>query len=135
MPKGPNGQKRPADGVGMSVMVARIATGEEEDTSYVSKNRRKSGVAGAKARMEKLDAKQRSVIATKAAEARWKTESEMPDMTFDQRFQKAFDGGLADIKFFVRRDTSVTPDALRSDALAFQEAIDCGNVKEVDGVD
>lgn len=49
MPKGPNGQKRPADSVGMSVMVARIATGEEEDTSYVSKNRRNSGVAGAKA--------------------------------------------------------------------------------------
>ena len=59
----------------------------------------------------------------------------MTDMTFDQRFQKAFDGGLADIKFFVRRDASVTSDALMSDALAFQEAIDAGNVKEVDGVD
>lgn len=67
--------------------------------------------------------------------ARWEMESEMTDMTFDQRFQKAFDGGLADIKFFVRRDASVTPDALRSDALAFQEAIDSGNVKEVGGVD
>ena len=50
----------------------------------------------------------------------------MTDMTFDQRFQKAFDGGLADIKFFVRRDASVTSDALMSDALAFQEAIDAG---------
>lgn len=59
----------------------------------------------------------------------------MPDMTFDQRFQKAFDGGLADIKFFVRHDGVVTPDALREDALAFQEAIDTGNVKEVERVD
>ncbi|GIT85446.1 hypothetical protein [Roseobacter sp. OBYS 0001] len=135
MPKGPNGQKRPADAIGCAVSVARIATGEDEDTGYVSRNRRKSGVAGAKARTKNLDAEQRSEIATRAAEARWKMESEMTEMTFDQRFQKAFDGGLADIKFFVRRDASVTPDALRSDALAFQEAIDCGNVKEVGGVD
>lgn len=80
MPKGPNGQKRPADCVGMSVMVARIATGEEQDTSYVSKNRRKSGVAGAKARMETLSAERRSEIATQAAEVRWrKGEKEMSD--------------------------------------------------------
>ena len=32
MPKGPNGQKRPADAVGLAVMVGRIATGEIEDT-------------------------------------------------------------------------------------------------------
>ena len=56
MPKGPNGQKRPADAVGMSVMVARIATGEVEDTQYVSQNRRKSGVAGGKAREKNLSA-------------------------------------------------------------------------------
>ena len=83
-----------------------------------------------------LSVERRSRFRTsKAGEARWKMESEMTDMTFDQRFQKAFDGGLADIKFFVRRDASVTSDALMSDALAFQEAIDAGNVKEVDGVD
>lgn len=70
-----------------------------------------------------------------AAKARWEVESEMTDMTFDQRFQKAFDGGLADVKFFVRREGEVTPEALRGDALAFQEAIDSGHVKQVDGVD
>ena len=32
MPKGPQGQKRPADAVGCAVQVARIATGEEKDT-------------------------------------------------------------------------------------------------------
>lgn len=56
-------------------------------------------------------------------------------MTFDQRFQKAFEGGLADVKFFVRRSNPITTDELKADALAFQEAIDNGQVKEVDGVD
>jgi hypothetical protein len=31
MPKGPKGEKRPADGIGAAVMVARIATGELEE--------------------------------------------------------------------------------------------------------
>ena len=31
MPKGPQGQKRPADVVGAAVLVVRIATGEAED--------------------------------------------------------------------------------------------------------
>jgi len=31
MPKGPKGEKRPADVVGAAVMVAQIATGEVED--------------------------------------------------------------------------------------------------------
>jgi len=59
----------------------------------------------------------------------------MGQMSFDKRFQSAFDSGLADIKFFVRRGNQVTTDTLRSDALAFQAAIDQGNVREVDGVD
>ena len=32
MPKGPRGEKRPADVIGAGVMVAKIATGEVEDT-------------------------------------------------------------------------------------------------------
>ena len=31
MPKGPRGEKRPADGIGRAVMIAKIATGEIED--------------------------------------------------------------------------------------------------------
>jgi hypothetical protein len=31
MPKGPQGQKRPADAVGLAVLVGRIATGAAED--------------------------------------------------------------------------------------------------------
>ena len=31
MPKGPGGEKRPADAIGRAVMIAKIATGEGED--------------------------------------------------------------------------------------------------------
>lgn len=31
MPTGPKGQKRPADAVGLAVLVAKIATGEVDD--------------------------------------------------------------------------------------------------------
>lgn len=31
MPKGPKGEKRPADAIGLAVMVGRIATGEIDD--------------------------------------------------------------------------------------------------------
>jgi hypothetical protein len=31
MPKGPKGEKRPADTVGAAIKAARIATGEEEE--------------------------------------------------------------------------------------------------------
>lgn len=69
MPKGPQGQKRPADQVGMSIMVAKIATGEIEDNK--KSGRVRSGQAGAKARAEKLTKEERSEIARKAANARW----------------------------------------------------------------
>lgn len=66
MPKGPNGQKRPADTVGAAVMVGRIATGEQiEDTGS------EVGSAGGRARAKKLSPFDRSRIAVRAAEARW----------------------------------------------------------------
>ncbi len=69
MPKGPKGEKRPADIIGCSVMVAKIATGECKETQ--TSGRRKSGLAGAKARNAALSAEKRSKIAKAAAEARW----------------------------------------------------------------
>ena len=71
MPKGPRGEKRPADVIGNAVMVARIATGEIEDTHEEKSGRVRSGKAGAKARAEKLTSQERSDIARKAANARW----------------------------------------------------------------
>lgn len=33
MPKGPNGEKRPADAVGLAVLIGRVATSEIEDVA------------------------------------------------------------------------------------------------------
>ena len=71
MPKGPNGERRPADAIGRAVHVARIATGEIEDTKLEQPAKRRSGLAGAKARQENTTADQRREIARKAANVRW----------------------------------------------------------------
>lgn len=42
-PKGPQGQKRPADAIGLAVLVGRIATGEAEDTADESKAHHREG--------------------------------------------------------------------------------------------
>lgn len=72
MPKGPRGEKRPADVIGNAVLIAKIATGEVEDTRHKQPAKRNSGLAGGKARAEKLTAEERSEIARKAAAGRWK---------------------------------------------------------------
>lgn len=71
MPKGPNGQQRPADVIGNAVHIARIATGEEQETSLKQPAKRASGKAGAKARADTLTPEERSKIAKLAAEKRW----------------------------------------------------------------
>jgi hypothetical protein len=71
MPRGPQGQKRPADTIGCAVMVANIATGEIEKEVKEPSGKVRSGRAGAKARAEKLTAEQRSAIARKGAAGRW----------------------------------------------------------------
>jgi hypothetical protein len=73
MPKGPNGQTRPADVIGNAVHIARIATGEIEDTALKQPAKRASGLAGAKARQENTTEAQRREIAERAAAARWGT--------------------------------------------------------------
>lgn len=71
MPIGPRGEKRPADAIGCAVMVARLATGEIEETPKPKSGKTRSGKAGAAARSKKLSKEQRSSIAKKAAEKRW----------------------------------------------------------------
>ena len=71
MPKGPRGQKRPTDVTGCAVTVAKIATGEIEDS--LPSARRKGGKVGGRVRAAKLSSKQRSAIARKAAQSRWKS--------------------------------------------------------------
>ncbi len=73
MPKGPNGQKRPADAIGLAVMIGKIATGEiEEDVRQDTQLHRAGGKMGGTARAKALTAKQRAEISSIAAQARWK---------------------------------------------------------------
>ena len=71
MPKGPRGERRPADVVGCAVHVAKTATGELQDATHKQPNKVKGGQAGGKARAERLTAAERSSVAKKAATARW----------------------------------------------------------------
>ena len=74
MPRGPKGEKRPADVIGNAVKVMKIATGEEgdeltddgKDKAAVSLGRR-----GGKARARRLTPSERKSIAKKAATKRW----------------------------------------------------------------
>lgn len=74
MPKGPKGEKRPADVIGNAIKIARIATGEEEET-LTEDGKDKAAVSlgkrGGKARAEKLPSQRRAEIAKKAAKIRW----------------------------------------------------------------
>lgn len=73
MPRGPRGQKRPADVIGNAVKIMRIATGEEEeDTETAKESGRKGGLNGGRARAATLSPERRKEIATKAAKSRWK---------------------------------------------------------------
>jgi hypothetical protein len=75
MPKGPKGERRPADVIGNAVRVMKIATGEIEEVTPATQGNasaRKGGLRGGKARAATLTPEQRSEIARLAAEARWK---------------------------------------------------------------
>lgn len=71
MPKGPRGESRPADVIRAAVMVGRIAVGDIEEERYEPSGKVRSGLAGAKARAEKMTSEERSAVARKAAGARW----------------------------------------------------------------
>lgn len=77
MPKGPRGEKRPADAIGRAVKIAKIATGEiEDERDELSSAAAELGRKGGKARAEKLSPEKRKEIARKAAEKRWARDSE-----------------------------------------------------------
>lgn len=72
MPKGPHGEKRPADVIGNAIKIARIATGEEEDDREPLKSAAAElGSKGGKKRAENMTPERRAEIARKAAEKRW----------------------------------------------------------------
>ena len=69
MPRGPKGERRPADAAQCAVKVAQIAT--QEIAELLPSNKRQSGKAGGKSRAKKLAPNRRSEIARQAAQARW----------------------------------------------------------------
>ena len=72
MPRGPKGEKRPADVIGNAVHVMRVATGEAQEDRGTTPKRAKGGLKGGKARAAALTPEQRSEIARAASLARWK---------------------------------------------------------------
>src|ERR1700730_8744745 len=76
MPRGPKGEKRPADVIGAAVMVGRIATGEIEEGAGAPPDDGKDPAAvalgrkGGAARAAGMTAKRRKEIAKKAAQKR-----------------------------------------------------------------
>jgi len=79
MPRGPKGEKRPADVNARAVMIAKIATGEIEDVRAAAESEGKNPAAvvlgrlGGKARAAGLSARKRKEIARKAAKIRWQS--------------------------------------------------------------
>jgi len=74
MPKGPRGERRPADVIGVAVKVMRIATGEEPDDRQDAPSLtpgQQLGKLGGAARAKKLTPEQRKEIARKGAAKRW----------------------------------------------------------------
>lgn len=72
MPKGPRGEKRPADAIGLAVMIGKIATGEIKDERDDLKSAAAQlGSKGGKKRAENMTPERRSEIAKAAAAKRW----------------------------------------------------------------
>jgi hypothetical protein len=76
MPKGPRGEKRPADVIGGAVKIMRNATGEEaEDLGPEDDGKdpaaKAMGKKGGAARARSLTAERRQEIARKGAAKRW----------------------------------------------------------------
>ena len=73
MPKGPRGEKRPADAIGLAVMIGKIATGEIEDEREATKSAAAQlGSLGGKKRAANMTPERRAEIAKSAALKRWR---------------------------------------------------------------
>jgi len=75
MPRGPQGQKRPADTVANAIRVAKILTGEIVEETDADDGKDKAaqalGKKGGAARRDSLSPERRAEIARAAAAKRW----------------------------------------------------------------
>lgn len=136
MPKGPNGERRPADANACAVMVAKIATGEAEDEMTAPR-----GSAGGKARAERMSAEQRKEIAERAAGARWNNRRRVMNKstgeTLAERYRKDPTAGVVDVKFLLKneedygREEAIQEDdrLYRAFAEGRSEPLDLGDLK------
>jgi hypothetical protein len=77
MPRGPKGEKRPADVIGNAVHVMRIATGEIEETipdDGKDPAAKALGRRGGAARAKAMTPERRAEVAKRAAAKRWAKE-------------------------------------------------------------
>jgi hypothetical protein len=75
MPRGPKGERRPADVIGNAVHVMRVLTGEIEETipdDGKDPAAKALGKKGGAARAKSMTPERRAEIAKKAAKSRWK---------------------------------------------------------------
>ncbi len=75
MPRGPKGEKRPADVIGNAVHVMRVLTGEIEDSipdDGKDPAAKALGKKGGAARAKAMTPERRAEIARGAAQKRWK---------------------------------------------------------------
>jgi hypothetical protein len=75
VPRGPKGERRPADVIGAAVKLMRIATGEEPEDYGLETGKDKAaqeGHKGGERRAKSMTPERRAEIAKKAAEKRWK---------------------------------------------------------------
>ena len=79
VPKGPKGEKRPADVIGNAVKVMRIAVGEETEDTPPDDGKNKAaqelGRKGGEARAKSVSSDERKDIARRAAKLRWAARS------------------------------------------------------------
>lgn len=132
MPRGPRGERRPADAIGCAVRVAQIATGEAEER--LSPARYERARAGGHARMSALSEAQRSEIGKRAAGARWQAKEAGMDCTTELAalYERKAAAGLLDAKFFVRRIDEAATEEICRDILRFDHAIAEGRVRSLD---
>jgi hypothetical protein len=73
MPRGPKGERRPADVNANAVLIGKIATGEVEDSGHdpAKEFHRKGGLKGGETRSKNLSPERRTEIAKQAAKKRW----------------------------------------------------------------
>jgi hypothetical protein len=78
VPRGPKGEKRPADVNARAVLIAKIATGEMDDVPADDGKdpaAKALGKKGGAARAAKMTPERRAEIAKKAAQKRWTSQA------------------------------------------------------------